>query len=71
MTDEIENGTPTDQSAPKEQSTTPTPVAKKPILTKPSGNPFVGKSGNFSKGKTGSAGFKGKIFKGSGVKKGK
>jgi hypothetical protein len=72
MTEETDKPQPEDKKTPEEQAA-PKPVAKKPILTKPSGNPFLGKAGNFNKGKSGGniTGFKGKVFKGSGVKKGK
>jgi hypothetical protein len=70
MSDDSENKQPEENVKPTEQPATPKPAAKKPVI-KASGNPFLGQAGNFNKGKSGSNGFKGKIFKGSGVKKGK
>jgi hypothetical protein len=65
MSDEIKN------TNPEEKPAAPKP-AKKPIVQKPVGNPFLGKSGSFNQSKSGiNPGFKGKSFKGTGVKKGK
>ena len=57
--------------APADKPAQPKPPAKKPMFAKPAGNPFLGKAGNFNKSKVGNPGFKGKVFKSSGVKKGK
>jgi hypothetical protein len=71
MSEDSENTKPEDQSTPADNAATPKPVVKKPVAIKASGNPFAGNAGNFTKGKSSSGGFKGRIFKGSGVKKGK
>lgn len=69
MTEETEGITP--QETPEQKPVAAKPAVAKPNMLKPSGNPFAGKAGGFQKGKMGSQSFKGKIFKGSGVKKGK
>ena len=67
MSEETENSTPNE-----EKPVAPKPPAKKPTPPRPAGgNPFLGKSGNFNKAKAPNPCFKGKVFKGSGVKKGK
>jgi hypothetical protein len=71
MSEETENSTPNEPITPKEEVPTPKPAAKKPMPQKPAGNPFLGKAGSFQNSKGGNPGFKGKSFKGMGVKKGK